>query len=85
MKVKIAKTVYEEINLSEGQIKDIIVKFLEQKISPGEYLREHKGVTSLMQDDPEWRHGSVSEEFVRVATEEDLLIFKFLDYMKALK
>ena len=36
----------------------------------------------LTQDDPHWRHGSVSEEKVRKATELDLAVFKVLEAIK---
>ena len=55
---------------------------LNELIYPAEYLRNINGEMWLTQDDPHWRHGSVSEEKVRKATELDLAVFKVLEAIK---
>jgi hypothetical protein len=77
-------TIYkpEVVNLNNEQMKEVTICYLKTLVSPGEYLREEKGITVLKQDDPWHRHGSISEEYVRDATEQDILIFKLLGLLK---
>ena len=78
MEIKVNKTVREIINLNENEVNEIATKRLLQLVAPGEYLREEKGKIILKQDEPHWRHGSVSEDYVRDATELDIAVFKVL-------
>jgi hypothetical protein len=82
MKVLQYRSVYEEINLTEETVNEITIKRLQMLVSPGEYLRTENGKTLLKQDDPGWRHGSVSEEVVREATELDIAVFKVLTVLR---
>ena len=85
MKVNVKRVSIEAIELSKENVKEVTRARLLQMIAPGEYLRyepEHaggKGRYVLKQDDPNWRHGSVHEEFVRVATELDIAVCKVLE------
>lgn len=85
MKVKFYKSVLEEINLPEDAVNEVTINRLKQFLNGGEYLREEKGKTWLKQDDPDWRHGSVSEVVVREATELDIAVFKVLKALKEAK
>lgn len=82
MKISQSRPVVEEFILTEETVKEVTKKYLRSFLNGGEYLRKEKGKIYLKQDDPEWRHGSVSEETVREATELDLAIFKVLDAIK---
>ncbi len=67
-----------EFELRDSDITRATKIKLNQLIYPGEYLKTIKGEVWLAQDDPHWRHGSVSEEPIRKATELDLAVFKVL-------
>lgn len=85
MKIKISRTVYEEVDLSSHEVDTIVLKKIATMLGEGEYLREEsigKGKTTKLvvkQDDPDWRHGSVQENYVRDATELDIALFKVRD------
>ena len=74
MKVSQYRSVYEEIELTSETVNKITVDRLKQFLNGGEYLRTEKGKTYLKQDDPYHRHGSISEEVVREATELDIAV-----------
>lgn len=78
MKIKQNRTVYEEVEITEDSVKQITINRIRRLLDGGEFLRKEKGKTYLKQDDPNWRHGSVSEEIVREATELDIAVFKVL-------
>ena len=86
MKVKQWKEVYQEFELTDKAANEVAIKQLEQLVSPGEYLREEKvGKKTklvLKQDDPNHRHGSISEEYVRDATELDIAVFAVLKALR---
>jgi len=80
MKVDIIRKVFETIELDDRTALEVTRKTLLRMVEPGEYLRtDANGVIFLMQDDPDWRHGSLSEEIVRRATSLDKLVFEMLD------
>lgn len=78
-KITHTKVTHETIHLDKAQSRELTIKYLKSLISPGEYLREKDGVLCLYQDDPYHRHGSISEEFVRVATPLDIDIVNLLN------
>lgn len=78
MEIKYTRRVYETIDLDDNQVKEITRKKLRALVALGEYLREEKGKIILKQDEPHWRHGSISEDYVRDATELDIAVFKVL-------
>ena len=86
MKVKQWKEVYQEFELTDKAALEVAIKQLEQLVSPGEYIREVKvGKETklvLKQDDPDHRHGSISEEYVRDATELDVAVFAVLKALR---
>ena len=83
MKVSQWKEVYQEFELTDRAANDVAIEQLKQLVYPGEYLREEKvGKKTklvLKQDDPNHRHGSISEDYVRDATELDVAVFKVLE------
>ena len=82
MKVDIVRKVFETIELDDKTALKVTQKTLLRLVEPGEYLRtDANGAIFLMQDDPNWRHGSVSEEVVRRATDIDVAVFKVIDYL----
>ena len=86
MRFKHRETTVTEINLSTADLDEITLHRLYQMVSPGEYLRTKKdGTIWLMQDDPDHRHGSISEEYVRDATELDVAIFAVIKELKKRK
>ena len=75
MQIKHSRTVYETLDLSDYEVNEITRRRLKQLITPGEYLRLNSaGKRVLMQDDPHHRHGSISEIYVRDATELDIAV-----------
>jgi hypothetical protein len=86
MKVKQWKEVYQEFELTDKAALEVTIEKLEQLVSPGEYLREVKEGKKtkwvLKQDDPHHYHGSISEHFVRDATDLDIAVFKVLRVLK---
>ena len=89
MKIKISRTVYEEVDLSSREVDDIVLRKIRTMLGAGEYLREeavgkgNKTKLVVKQDDPDWRHGSVQEYYVRDATELDIALFKVRDAIHA--
>ena len=85
MKIKLSRTVHEDVDLDDYQVDTIVLKKIARMLGAGEYLREvpaSKGKKTKLvvkQDDPDWRHGSVSEYYVRDATELDIALFKVRD------
>lgn len=85
MKIKLSRTVYEEVDLSAHEVENIVLKKIAMMLGAGEYLREvpvgkgKKTKLVVKQDDPDWRHGSVQEYYVRDATELDIALFKVRD------
>jgi len=88
MEVTLYKTVSEKVNLSDDTVKDITVRRLQRMLDGGEYLREvkvkNKTITMLKMDDPDHRHGSISEVDVREATELDKAIIYVLQTLRKL-
>ena len=86
MKLRHAETVYTDVHLSLGEEDEVTLHNLYRMVSPGEYLRTKKdGTIWLMQDDPGHRHGSISEEYVRDATELDIAIFAVIKEIETRK
>lgn len=82
MKFSQMRTVYEDVDLTIETINKATILRLQQFLNGGQYLRTEKGKTYIKQDDPNHRHGSISEEIVREATELDIAV---LTVIKALK
>jgi hypothetical protein len=83
MRLRHTETVYSDIELSLSEQDEVTLHRLERIVSPGEYLRTKKdGKIWVMQDDPGHRHGSISEDDVREATELDIAVFTV---MKAIR
>lgn len=71
-----------EFELGSDDMKRAATRVLTELVYPGQYLKTIKGEIWLAQDDPDWRHGSVSEEPIRKATELDLAVFTVLHAIK---
>ena len=86
MKITFARSVTEDIILPEATVTEVVERYLRQLVSPGEYLRKDAdGKTVVKQDDPDHYHGSISEHYVRDATEVDLAAFKLLEHIRSKK
>jgi hypothetical protein len=86
MRVKHQRVIYEDIVLSDKEVIEVTKNKLYSLLDGGEYLREGKKdgktITYLKQDDPDHRHGSISEVIVREATNLDIAIIKVLEVLK---
>jgi len=78
MKIKYDKVESVELHLPGKAVNEITINRLNELISPGEYLRKKNGKVYLAQDDPDWRHGSISEVQIREATSLDIAVFEVL-------
>ena len=85
MNFTVYETVEKQIKLNNKQMRDIAISYLESLVYPGEYIREVKGKLVVKQDDPYHRHGSISEEYVRDASELDIAVFDMLDKLRKLR
>ena len=85
MEISHIEQTVKKIHLSNETVNEITLKRLYQLVSPGEYLRDKKGVMWLTQDDPHWRHGSISEETVRKATDLDIAVFAVIKALREVK
>jgi hypothetical protein len=85
MEITHYETSAKKIQLSKETVDEITIKRLKQMVYPGEYLREKKDGMWLKQDDPHWRHGSVSEDDVRKATELDIAVFAVISAIRGEK
>lgn len=89
MKIRQWREVLQEFELTDKAATEVAIEQLERLVSPGEYLREvkegKKTKLVLKQDDPNHRHGSISEHFVRDATELDIAVFKVLEALRQKK
>lgn len=85
MKITYQESMTKTVDLPIDTVRDVTINYLRMLIAPGEYLREEKvdgkKVTVLKQDDPDHRHGSISEVFVRVATELDIQSYTMLQLL----
>lgn len=82
MKINGAKTTYIEMDVAESTILEAAIKIVRAKHNLHEsyYLRD----TTIKQDDPEHRHGSISEVVVREADEDEIEAFAVIGHLKAL-
>lgn len=78
MEIRIQKTVYENIVLSDYNIKEVTKKKLSSMLHPGEYLASHNGTMWLAKDEDGWRHGSVATEYIHPATTLELAIYEVI-------
>ncbi len=87
MKIRHTKREEIDINLSNDEVITITKAKLYELVYPGRYLQRkwdpklkpEDRELWLAHDDPNWRHGSVSTEYVRPATELDKAIFLVID------
>lgn len=79
MKINYTENITRSVELQPAQVTEITIKRLKQLVYPGQFLRTEKGQVYLKKDEDNWRHGSVSEEVVRVATDFDKAVFLVLE------
>ena len=82
MTFKFEQLVTQELDLTKEESRRITKEYLRSLVGFNNYLRTDKGKAVVKEDDPNHRHGSISEEYVRDATEMDIAIFKLLELMK---
>jgi hypothetical protein len=86
MKITVYETKATDINLDRRQMKEVTLAYLMSFVRPGEYLRtDHNGKLVLKMDDPYHRHGSISEEYVRDATELDIAVFDIIGRLRGVE
>ena len=85
MEVTIASTTYQKVKLTDEQVRDAAELYLMSLVRPGEYLRDVGGTIQLKYDDPDHRHGSISELYVRDATPLDIAVFGILHKLRSSK
>lgn len=78
MQISIIESVEKKVYLSDYNIKEVTKQKLKSMLDGGEWLRTKEGKKIVTKDEDNWRHGSVSEDYVRDATELDLAIFTVL-------
>lgn len=76
-------TVYEpkEINITSEQMKEVTTKYLRSLVGGDTYLRCTDTGWVIKEDDDHY-HGSISEVYVRDATNDDRMIFAVLEILK---
>lgn len=72
--MKITKSIPFEFYLNNQDISEITKLKLRQMLLPGQYIRRLEDILWVTKDEDNWRHGSISEDKVRKATELDLAI-----------
>lgn len=85
MKFRYSRSETKEVELTTEECKEITLNYLRTLVGRDNYLRTEKGKIVVKEDDPNWRHGSVSEEYVRDATELDIAVFNMLQLLHRLK
>lgn len=83
--MKLTVPIYHDIVLSDSDIRKVTIHQLQRLIEPGEFIRKIDGQDYLMQNDPDWRHGSVHEYGVRPATELDKAVIYLLNELSRIK
>lgn len=78
MQISIIESVEKKVYLSDYNIKEVTKQKLKSMLDGGEWLRTKEGKKIVTKDEDNWRHGSVSEDYVRDATELDIAIFTVL-------
>jgi len=86
MKITLETKVWQDVELSERSVDDIVRRKLDDLIYPGEFIKQRDtGQLVLMRADPNWRHGNPDDEFVRLATELDVAVIAVKDALKLKK
>ncbi len=81
MKVRGRKIETVELEVDESEIIEKTVRIIAEKTDMvGRWVEDGK----VMEDDPSWRHGSVSSVFVRDATPEDIEANRVVKYIREL-
>jgi hypothetical protein len=80
--MKIHYTESKEAFISSSEINRITISKLETMLKGGQFLRSKDGETWVAKDEDNWRHGSVSEEYMRPATDLDLALFTVLSVLR---
>jgi hypothetical protein len=83
MKIKATQVQAVEVEVSEVEILEHAMRIVRNRagIQHGDFLKDGK----VMYDDPDHRHGSISEYERRVATESDLEAFAVIKHLHGLR
>jgi len=79
MKIKVAETVYRDVNLPEHIVDEVTERRLMALVKPGEYLSPDG---KFLKKDEDYGHGSITSKVVREATDLDRAVFAVLDAMR---
>ncbi len=82
MRIQFDEVVRRDITLKDATVLEVTRRRLKELVHPGEFIREFGDKQYLKMDDPDWRHGSVSEVTIREATELDKAVFLVLKALK---
>jgi hypothetical protein len=77
-----SRVVHEKVRLGDATINDVAIYRLEQLLGQGKYLREKSSKQIITKDEDDW---PTREEYVRDATELDLVVFKVLAALRDAK
>lgn len=82
MKVRVSKTVFDDVILSEANINEITRARLQKIFYPGDYLAVKDGVLWVAEDE-DCRHGTPSTNYLRPATELESAAWRVLTDISA--
>jgi hypothetical protein len=73
-----------EIELSEYELLSYTIDLINARFKLHGRWLDADGIR-IMQDETGWRHGSISDEFVREATEQDKKALELRDFMQTIR
>lgn len=82
MEVRYDELITRSVTLTPKQVTDIAIERL-LILAQGKYLSKNRdGRWWVAKDEDNWRHGSVSTEYIREASELDLATFKVIEALR---
>lgn len=86
MEITIPRTTYDRVNLTPENVVEVTKKKLQDMLYPGDYVTmKHNGKkdkTLWLAKDEDHYHGSVGTEYIREATEDEIILYKALCLIK---
>lgn len=80
------QTTHMKVNVKEEDILKSAIQIIGYKYGvSGRYLRQEGGKTVVKEDEQNWRHGSIGEDFVRVASPEDVEAIGVVNFLDKLQ
>ena len=76
MEIRVSKTVYDKINLSEENVKEVTKAKLRSMLN-GQYIR-YKNKEAWVCEDEDSYHGSIGTEYLRRATPLEVSIYEVI-------